>query len=735
MRVPVILGTLLLGCTVLAAQGSQSRSAWDLRADGAGEYETVLELSGRYEIALYRSFADPLDLRSLCDAAREQDTESMRDAKLQLELLTRDAGRDSDPLERAWAMRTLGQLHAYFGEMAESAAQLQGAYEIVSARATTPDLRIAQLMLERLIGVAHLRRGELDNCIHHRNPARCIFPIRGGGIHSETSGSERAIEFLTRALARTPDDLETRWLLNVAYMTLGRYPDGVPEELRIDPAAFEGAGMAPLEDVAAARGIDVRSGAGGSALDDFDNDGDLDIVLSAVGACEPLRIYRNRGDGTFDDVSEQAGVLEQTGGLNLSHADYDNDGLLDIFVHRGGWEAPMRNSLLRNNGDGTFTDVTERAGLLERPAHRTHTAAWGDYDNDGWLDLFVGHEESPSMLYRNRGDGTFEEVGAKAGVRRVTFVKGAAWGDYDNDGWLDLYVSNFAGPNLLYRNRGDGTFEEVAAALGVDRPLMSFATWFFDYDNDGWLDLYVANFVPSVTEVVRGFLGLPPRAETMRLYRNTGRGGFEDVTERVGLARVSMAMGANFGDIDNDGFLDFYLGTGAPSYAALVPNVLFRNDNGRRFVDVTSSSRTGHLQKGHGVSFGDVDGDGMQELLVNVGGFVPGDAYWKTLFRGSKRQGHWVTLRLRGTRSNRFGAGARITVHARMRDGSLRRIHRVVSTGGSFGSSPYRQHIGLGDAVGIARVEVWWPASGIRQVLTDVPMDTDVEIVEGSGER
>ncbi|HEX7087661.1 MAG TPA: CRTAC1 family protein [Vicinamibacterales bacterium] len=735
MRPPITLAAALLGGTMLAAQGPQSRSAWDLRAEGAGEYETVLELSGRYEIALYRSFADPLDLRSLCDAAREQEAESMRDARLQLELLTRDPGAAADPLEVAWAKRTLGQLHAYFGEMAESAAQLQEAYDIVSARATTPELRGAQLMLERVIGVAHLRRGELDNCIHHRNPARCIFPIRGGGIHSETSGSERAIEYLTRALARTPDDLETRWLLNVAYMTLGRYPGDVPDALRIEPAAFEGGRMPPLEDVAAARGIDVRSGAGGSALDDFDNDGDLDIVLSAVGACDPLRIYRNRGDGTFDDVSERAGVLEQTGGLNLSHADYDNDGLLDIFVHRGGWEAPMRNSLLRNKGDGTFTDVTEHAGLLEKPAHRTHTAAWGDYDNDGRLDLFVGHEQSPSMLYRNRGDGTFEEVGAKAGVRPITFVKGAAWGDYDNDGFLDLYVSNFAEPNLLYRNKGDGTFEEVAAALGVDRPLMSFATWFFDYDNDGWLDLYVANFVPSVTEVVRGFLGLPPRAETMRLYRNNGRGGFEDVTERVGLARVSLAMGANFGDIDNDGFLDFYLGTGAPSYAALVPNVLFRNENGQRFVDVTSSSGTGHLQKGHGVSFGDVDGDGSEELLVNVGGFVPGDAYWKTLFRSEGPRGRWVTLRLTGTRSNRFGAGARITVHARMRDGSVRQIHRVVSTGGSFGASPYRQHIGLGDAESIQRIEVWWPASGVHQVLTDEGIDRTVEIVEAAAGR
>src|SRR5262249_22864394 len=150
------------------------------------------------------------------------------------------------------------------------------------------------------------------------------------------------------------------------------------------------------------------------------------------------------------------------------------------------WEFPMRNSLLRNNGDGTFTDVTESAGLLSG-AHRTHSAAWADFDNDGWLDAFIGHEESPSQLFRNRGDRTFEDVTAKAVVGRTAFTKGATWGDYDNDGFPDLYVSNYGGENFLYHNNGDGTFTELGAQLGVSKPLMSFPTWFFDYDNDGRL--------------------------------------------------------------------------------------------------------------------------------------------------------------------------------------------------------------------------------------------------------
>ncbi len=158
----------------------------------------------------------------------------------------------------------------------------------------------------------------------------------------------------------------------------------------------------------------------------------------------------------------------------------------------------------------------------------------------------------------------FTDVAERAGVRRSAFSKGAVWGDYDNDGDSDLYVSNYGEPNFFYVNNGDGTFAERARDLGVDRPIMSFPAWFFDYDNDGWLDLFVASFVPSVAEVIRHYAGLPPRAETFRLYRNNRRGGFEDVTAAAGLARVAPSMGANFGDLDNDGFLDIYLGTSAP---------------------------------------------------------------------------------------------------------------------------------------------------------------------------
>jgi hypothetical protein len=224
---------------------------------------------------------------------------------------------------------------------------------------------------------------------------------------------------------------------------------------------------------------------------------------------------------------------------------------------------------------------------------------------------------------------------------------------------------------------------------------MSFPCWFFDYDNDGYLDLFVASFVPSVTETAAGYLGLPAHAETMKLYRNTGKGTFEDVTKAVGLDKVVPTMGANFGDLDNDGYLDFYLGTGSPSYAALIPNVMFRNHEGKYFVDVTSSTGTGHLQKGHGIAFGDINNDGNQDIFINIGGAVPGDAYNKALFANPGHSNHWLSVKLVGIKSNRAAIGAKIRLTLEDDKGKDSLRYREVSSGGSFGASPFTQSIGL----------------------------------------
>jgi hypothetical protein len=706
---------------------------WNRRPEGAGDYRTVVEVSGRYQVAQFRVPAAPANLQALC-AAR---TEAVATALLTLEAQVKTlAGRGTATPEArrelAFARHDLGQIHAYEGRLGPAIAELEAAYGLVSdPQASQPAFAEARHYLESVLGVLHLRQGELENCVHDRNADRCIFPIRGRGEHAETRGSEAALAYFERRLAREPDDHEARWLLNVAYMTLGRHPDGVPRE-RLIPAESFASSDDPgrFEDVAPKLGLDVRGRAGGALVDDVDGDGRLDVVLSSVDPCAPLRYLHQGPDGRFEDWTERARLETQLGGINLVQTDFDNDGRLDLFVMRGGWESPMRNSLLRQDADGTFADVTAAAGLLSA-SHRTHSAAWADFDGDGHLDVFVAHEESKAALFRNRGDGTFVDVAAAAGVDRATFAKGAAWGDYDDDGRPDLYVSNFGEPNLLYHNEGGGRFREVARAAGVSGPILSFPTWFFDYDNDGWLDLFVASFMPTVDEVARGYLGLPRRAETMRLYRNTGGGRFDDVTEAAGLARVVPSMGANFGDLDNDGFLDFYLGTGAPSYAALVPNVLFRNQGGRRFADVTTATGTGHLQKGHGVAFADLDADGDQDLFCNIGAFVAGDVFPKAAFANPGHGNAWIGLRLAGARANRAAIGARLTLTAAMADGSERRLVREIGSGGSYGASPLAAHVGLGKARRVTSVEVRWPGSGTRQVFRDLSVNRAYVVAEG----
>jgi FG-GAP-like repeat/ASPIC and UnbV len=711
-------------------QEAPADGTWNRRTSAAGDYRVVLEVSGREEVARFMERpSNPEDLPSICEAKRPAAKATITATEQYLTTLTSKPAAQQDVREIIWTRKSLGQLWAYEGQMARAIEQFSAAYRSAVQHAPQfPELVPARSYLAALLGVAELRRGELENCIHGHASASCIVPIAEAGRHHAASGSQNAAKSLTAYLREHPDDLDMRWLLNVANMTLGTFPASVPQEYRIDPAVFTSA-EDPGRFLDVAAGLGATGLAGGVVIEDLDNDGLLDVVLSSVDACEPLRYYHHERDGTFRDRTDAARLSDQLGGINITATDYNNDGRIDLFVMRGGWEFPMRNSLLRNNADGTFTDVTRESGLSSG-LYRTHTAAWADFDNDGLVDVFVGHEEAPSILFRNAGNGTFVDVAQAAGVARTGFTKAAAWGDYDNDGYPDLYVSNYVGENFLYHNEKNGTFTERAKALGVEKPIMSFPTWFFDYDNDGWLDLFVANYVPSVTEVVRGFLKLPAQAETMKLYRNNHRGGFEDVTAAVKLDRVVPTMGANFGDIDNDGYLDFYLGTGAPSYAALMPNFLFRNHDGKYFVDVTAATGTGHLQKGHGVALADLDGDGQEDIFENIGGFVPGDAYYRALFRNPGHEANWITVKLVGVKTNRAAIGAKITVT--LDDGSIR--YREVSTGGSFGASPFAQHIGLGKGRTVKMLEVWWPTSNIRQAVRDVPVNREIVIKESGPE-
>jgi hypothetical protein len=326
------------------------------------------------------------------------------------------------------------------------------------------------------------------------------------------------------------------------------------------------------------------------------------------------------------------------------------------------------------------------------------------------------------------------------GVDHLGRVKGATWGDYDNDGWPDLYLSRFGQTNVLFHNQGGSTtaqrFVDVTAPAGVAEPLGSFPTWFFDYDNDGWPDILVAPYSgfkfdgTALQIVVAEYLDKPTSADRVHLYRNNHDGTFTNVAPEVKLDAPLLAMGANFGDLDNDGYLDCYFGTGDPHFGTLVPNRAFRNAAGKVFQDVTTSGGFGHVQKGHGIAFADFDNDGDQDIYAVMGGAVAGDVYQNVLFENPGHGNHWLTLRLRGSRSNRLGQGARIRVQVRDAAGRVREIYATVNSGGSFGASSLQQEIGLGDAVAIQRLDIVWPIADSRQTFTDVALDRVYQVNE-----
>ena len=699
-----------------------------LAATGTIRYGPNVGGKGEADLA-FRAYPKPdnwtQDLQGLCNVRRQSLASVIDDLRKQLSSTDPDNTQRSTPLDLIESHYALANLYSYQGDMAKAVEQWETAYAIAEQQ-----LPKAMPELDEVLAIAYLHKAEMDNDVYKNPGIRCLFPPQSKIRYEKPESSEKAISHALKYLSISPNSLDIRWILNLAYMTLGQYPDGVPKQYLIPESAFESKdSIGRFTDIAPAVGIDLFSTSGGLIVDDFDNDGLLDVVTSDYDQCAPMHFFHNDGNGKFSDRTAQSGLLQQLGGLNILQADYNNDGCMDILVLRGAWEFPQRKSLLRNNCDGTFTDVTAAAGLAT-PATSTQTAVWADIDNDGYLDLFVGNENAPAQLFRNKGDGTFEDISHKAGIDRIAFTKGVTAGDYDNDGYVDFYVSNLNGDNFLYHNNHDGTFTEVAGEAGVQKPWQSFAAWFFDYDNDGWPDLFVASYYVSADESIRSYLGLPRNAESLKLYRNLGDGTFRDVTAEVGLDRDFMAMGANFGDLDNDGYLDIYLGTGNPSYESLLPQVLLHNNAGKSFTDITASSGTGELHKGHAVAFADLANNGLVDLLEEVGGAVPGDRHAFRLFENPGNDNDWITLHLVGVKSNRAAIGARIKVTVQNEGQAPRSIYRTVTSGGSFGSSPIEQHIGLGKSAHITNIEIWWPASNTRQEFPNVKPDQFLEIKE-----
>jgi len=634
------------------------------------------------------------------------------------------------------------------GDSAGSVEQLEKIRSLSRERGTPLETGFDTEVRDAL-GISYLRLGEQENCIAMHGQESCIFPLKGSGIHARTRGAEGAVRKFTAALEKNSKDLKARWLLNIAYMALGRYPQGVPQQWLIPPSTFASdADIGQFKDVAAAASILTNGRSGGVVMEDFDGDGLLDLVVSSSGPMDQIRYFHNDGNGYFSERTRESGLIGEVGGLNVIAADYNNDGHPDLLILRGGWwgehgKYPM--SLMRNNGNGTFDDVTEQAGLLS--LHPTQTAAWADFDGDGWLDLFVGHEQMgreshPSQLFHNNHDGTFTEVGAANQLGDLGFVKGVAWGDFNNDGRPDLYISRKSQPNILFRNDGARDkknpradrwqFTDVTEEAGVAEPVQSFPTFFFDYDNDGWPDIFVAGYWYDTFDDIGAFeMKKNFRAETPRLYHNNHNGTFTDVAKLMRLDRVIVPMGANFGDLDNDGWLDVYFGTGDPAFEALLPNRMFRNNEGKNFQDVTTSGGFGELQKGHGIAFGDLSNNGQEDVFEVIGGALPGDSYASVLFQNPGHpQNHWITLELQGVQTNRAAFGARICLTVQ-NGKNKRRIYRTVGYGSSFGGNPIRQHIGIGSATEVEQIEVDWPVSKSTQRFNHVAADHAFHIVEG----
>ncbi len=576
---------------------------------------------------------------------------------------------------------------------------------------------------------------------------RTSLLARSGLTRFKQKRYAEAIDLLNRALEQTTTHVQPiRWFLHLAYEAAN-----VPLEqrrntfvLREDLLRPPGGTVFDFEDVAPRLGIDKRDGVGPSAWGDFDGDGDYDLFVT--GADSYGALYRNDGD-VFTDVSREAGLFHVQSGFSATFADYNSDGWPDLHIGRDGWSGPMPNSLYRNNGDGTFSEVTEQAGLANPGS--SFVCTWSDVDRDGDIDLAVANGITgggdTNTLYRNNGDGTFTDVTRQAGLAEPSGTRtiGLAFGDYDLDGWPDLFVSGFATRNRLYRNRGDGTFVEVAEQAGVagdDSRRVGYVAFFFDYDNDLDLDILHTKLAPW-DQVLRGlsdgYASMPvaERKEMLlhcpKLYRNEGDGTFTEVGEQAGFIHPIGIMGAAVADLDNDGYLDVYFGTGDPAIERMEPDRFYRNNGDGTFTDVTFATGLGNLGKGHGITFIDLDGDGDLEIYAPEGGFVHGDAWPNAVYVNRNDPGnHWLHVDLEGRESNREALDAKLLVSA----GTLKLL-REVHNGEGFGSSNTPTvELGLGRATQVDRLEVRWP-SGTVQTFDDVPVDRRIVLREGENWR
>lgn len=576
------------------------------------------------------------------------------------------------------------------------------------------------------LALAYLRLGEQENCINRPSSGSCTLPISSTNVYSLKAGPEKAISILLPLLDKFPEDINNRWLLNLAYMTLGQYPQKVPAKWLI-PIGDKGSSQMFVEK-AAEKSIDFVGLSGGVIAEDFNNDGWIDIFCTSYGMQDSPKLYLNDQNGGFSDVSDKAGLEGLFGGLNCMQTDYNNDGWMDIFILRGGWlhaSGKHPNSLLENQGDGTFKDITFKVGLEE--ASPTQTAVWLDFDRDGWLDVFIGNESDngafPSKLFRNNEGKFFDDVTKKSGINVNVYAKGVNAGDIDLDGFPELYISNLKGRNILLKNE-KGHFREITDDALVAGPSASFPCWFWDVDQDGHQDVFVSSYETKQLNQISSLYASELLGETIdtefpKLYMNAKDGTFIESSSSSDLDKVSFAMGSNYGDVNNDGYPDILLGNGSPNLNSIIPNRFFMNINGERFVEKTYESGLAHIQKGHGITMADFDRDGDLDIYMVVGGAYEGDVFANAYYENYiENLGSYISIKLTDKSGKRATIGTRVIVNVESPKGP-KSYYGTVGSGSSFGANPMELFVGLADASSIKSIEVVWAGTDKKQVYTE----------------
>ena len=505
------------------------------------------------------------------------------------------------------------------------------------------------------------------------------------------------------------------WGIYQCTMGLGGVPKDLPAKygFTLRPESSD-PGLPPspkFRDIARELGIAKVAGAGPAGWADYDGDGRYDLV--ACGMDTFCSLFHNEGK-KFRDVTLEAGFGRVESGFGAAWGDYNGDGKPDLYVARNGWGGPLPDSLMANQGDGTFKDVAKEAGIDE-PGSGFHVT-WFDYNRDGWLDIYVSNgvtlDPNINHLYRNNGNGTFTNVTKEAGLeeKQPAGTIGIAVGDYDQDGWPDLFVHGRMRKNRLYHNLGGGKFEEVGAVAGVagHGRQNGYVALFQDMDSDGDLDIVTVSL--AVWEhVIAGYRSdyVPkPDDDLVKLFRNDGGGHFKDVSVEAGFVYPLGIMAANTADVDNDGYSDLYFGTGNPDMRRQEPNVLYQNTGKGSFVDRSRSAEVWLQGKGHGITFTDWNGDGFLEIYAEKGGFYHGDLVPSAFFLNETHNGnHFLFVDLYQDGPNARAVGAGVTIEA----GALK-TYKEVTSGRGFGSSdPPTLHFGLGKNTRIERFRVRWP--------------------------